>query len=126
MNAPDATLKIDALGATGILHVIGYVDASSAGKLQAAIERMGSTFAGDIFVALGECLHVDEKALQVLRRSAQRLGFRLRIVAPPGALVRSLLTGFTLYDGFEEAFRTRAAGAALRDGVRGGAALHAP
>lgn len=104
-----STFRVDALGSTGILHVIGDVDVRNAGALQKAVNTLAAKYAGDIYIAFGECLFIDDAALRTLCRCCESIGPRLRIVAPRTAFIRALLTktparGMNVYDGFEEAF----------------------
>jgi hypothetical protein len=107
IDPADPVFKIDALGAAGILHVIGDTGNGRAARFDAAIARLAARHGGAIFIAFGECTFADAETLRILARRSQDLGTRLRLVAPRGAYVRELAwstsSSLNFYDAFEDA-----------------------
>jgi hypothetical protein len=77
-------LRVDAIGGVLLISATGASAPEDAERLAEHLERAGAG-ARNVVVDLTACDAPDQRTLQVLRRAWQRLGDRLRVVAPPAS-----------------------------------------
>jgi hypothetical protein len=80
---PDG-LRVDAIGGVLLISATGPSGPDDADRLEEHLERAGAG-ARNVVVDLTGADVPDQRMLQVLRRAWQRLGDRLRVVAPPSS-----------------------------------------
>ena len=77
-------LRVDAIGGVLLISATGASGPEDAERLEAHLERAGAG-ARNVVVDLTGSGAPDDRTLKVLRRAWQRLGDRLRVVAPPAS-----------------------------------------
>ena len=93
MSAPLALVRVEQHGAVAVARLAGEVDLSNAASVEDQISR-GLGEVTSVAVDLAGLRYLDSAGLALLSRLATRIagpGGTLRLVVPPGAMVRRAL-----------------------------------
>jgi anti-anti-sigma factor len=83
-------MEVDHVSDATIVRVREEIDVLSAPQLEDVLRRAENGVPGRLLISLEECPYCDSSFLNIVLRTAYRIGTRLGVIVPPGSVSRRI------------------------------------